>query len=210
MTTARDDILRRVRAAKGGPATAPPADYRRWSALDRAQLVERFCERVADYQADVRRASAAGLGSELRSCLKSRDARVVGIPPGLPEAWRPIGVELLEDRGLTAPELDHLDAVVTGCTAAIAETGTIILASGPAEGRRALTLVPDVHVCIVQEPQILGGVPEAIAALDGLVKATRRPLTLVSGPSATSDIELARVEGVHGPRTLVVLVVPTE
>jgi L-lactate dehydrogenase complex protein LldG len=111
------------------------------------------------------------------------------------------------DEGLTPQELDRLDGVLTGCTTAIAETGTIVLSGDPTEGRRALTLVPDLHVCVVFESQIVGSVPEAIASLDGRVETRRRPITFISGPSATSDIELSRVEGVHGPRVLVVLVV---
>jgi L-lactate dehydrogenase complex protein LldG len=125
----------------------------------------------------------------------------IGVPAGLPAAWRPPGA--VEDHGLTPRELDALDGVLTGCTVAIAETGTLVLAAGPAEGRRALTLVPDLHVCVVRPTQVVETVPEAFEALRGL---ERRPLTFVSGPSATSDIELQRVEGVHGPRTLVVLI----
>jgi L-lactate dehydrogenase complex protein LldG len=125
------------------------------------------------------------------------------VPPGLPGEWRPPGLDVVEDHGLTARELDGLDGVLTGCTLAIAETGTLVLAAGPAEGRRALTLVPDLHICVVRASQVVDGVPAAFAELGSLA---RRPLTLVSGPSATSDIELNRVEGVHGPRTLVVLV----
>jgi L-lactate dehydrogenase complex protein LldG len=129
----------------------------------------------------------------------------IGVPPGIPIAWRPTGA--VEDYGLTAHELDGLDGVLTGCTVAIAETGTLVLAAGPTEGRRALTLVPDLHICVVYTGQIVETVPEAFALLRGL---ERRPLTFVSGPSATSDIELKRVEGVHGPRTLVVLIVDEE
>lgn len=130
----------------------------------------------------------------------------VAVPPGLPAHWRPAGA--VEDDGLTPRDLDALDGVLTGCTAAVAETGTIVLTHGAGEGRRALTLVPDRHVCVVRESQIVELVPEALARIAPLVAHERRPVTLVSGPSATSDIELSRVEGVHGPRTLVVLVVP--
>ena len=112
----------------------------------------------------------------------------------------------MEDDGLSAAALDALDGVVTGCTLAVAQTGTLALTGAPAEGRRALTLVPDLHVCIVAEAQVVAGLPQALAALAPLVRDERRPVVLVSGPSATSDIELQRVEGVHGPRHLVVLV----
>jgi L-lactate dehydrogenase complex protein LldG len=138
---------------------------------------------------------------------RERGVRRLGVPPGLPPRWRPAGVVLVEDDGLAPQELDALDGVVTGCTLAIAETGTIGLTGGPADGRRALTLVPDLHVCVVEEGRILELVVEGIRAL---AAAGTGPITLVSGPSATSDIELERVEGVHGPRRLVVLVVPTE
>ena len=120
----------------------------------------------------------------------------VAVPPGV--AWRPDGVDVVIDDGLSPTELDALDGVLTGCTVAVAETGTIVLAGGPADGRRALTLVPDLHVCVVEERQIVELVPEAMERLAELVRRERRPLTFVSGPSATSDIELSRVEGVHG------------
>jgi L-lactate utilization protein LutC len=140
------------------------------------------------------------------SLLNERGAVHVGVPVGLPAEWRP-RAGAIDDESLGIDELDALDGVVTGCTVAIAETGTIVLAGGPGEGRRALTLVPDLHVCVVRDTQIVAVLPEAIEALDHLVKAEHRPLTFVSGPSATSDIELSRVEGVHGPRDLVVVVV---
>ncbi len=120
--------------------------------------------------------------------------------------WRPHGIELTEDEGLSATELDRLDGALTGCAAGIAETGTFVLDGGPGQGRRALTLVPDLHICVIGEAQISGLVPETVERLEPAVREGR-PLTFVSGPSATSDIELNRVEGVHGPRTLHVLVV---
>ncbi|MQA76485.1 MAG: lactate utilization protein C, partial [Solirubrobacterales bacterium] len=129
-------------------------------------------------------------------------ARRIAIPPALPAAWRPPGVELIEDDGLSPAELDGLDGALTGCALAIAETGTVVLAGGPADGRRALTLVPDLHVCVVEAGQVVATVPEAVRALEPKARATASPLTFVSGPSATSDIELSRVEGVHGPRRL--------
>ncbi len=131
-------------------------------------------------------------------------AGTLGVPADLPGSWSPPGA--VTDDGLSARELDGLDGAVTGCELAIAETGTIVLRSGGrAQGRRALTLVPDLHVCVVGEDQVLAAVPAAIAALEGAAR-DGDPLTLVSGPSATSDIELSRVEGVHGPRTLHVVV----
>jgi L-lactate dehydrogenase complex protein LldG len=116
-------------------------------------------------------------------------------------------VELLRDTGLTNAQLDESDGVLTGCALGIAQTGTIVLDSGPLQGRRVLTLLPDYHLCVVRADQIVDLVPEAITQLDQAVREQRRPITFISGPSATSDIELNRVEGVHGPRTLEVLVV---
>ena len=123
------------------------------------------------------------------------------MPAALPGAWRPDGLELVVDDGLSPRELDALDGALTGCALAIAETGTIVLDGGELSGRRALTLVPDLHVCVVEAAQVVATVPDAIRALD----RARGPITLVSGPSATSDIELSRVEGVHGPRRLEVV-----
>ena len=210
MTSARNEILARIRTTSR--AAPPPAmrTYRRVSTLSADERVTQFCDRVADYRAEVTRVPAANLTAEISAALAKHSARGAGIPPGLPRSWWPPDVELIPDRDLTASELDELDGVLTGCTAAIAETGTIVLAGGPTEGRRALTLVPDLHLCVVHESQIVGLVSEAVEVLDQLVKAERRPLTLISGPSATSDIELSRVEGVHGPRTFVVLVVSAE
>jgi L-lactate dehydrogenase complex protein LldG len=199
--TARDDVLARVRAALQDvprdedafaadyhPPPAPPGDP-----------VQLFVDRVSDYRATVREATEVAVAVE-RVCAE-HDAWRLGIPPGLPREWRPDGVELVADEGLTARELDALGGALTGCALAIAETGTIILDGGQRSGRRALTLVPDLHLCVVERAQVVATVPEAIRALDG----ARGPFTFVSGPSATSDIELDRVEGVHGPRRLEVL-----
>jgi L-lactate dehydrogenase complex protein LldG len=198
---ARDAILGRVRSALGGGEAPSPVQraYRTVGALDTAGRTALFADRVRDYRARVAHTSAAGLRSLLEEIVAGGR---FGVPAGLPDAWRPSNA--VEDEMLTNHELDALDGVVTGCTVAIAETGTLVLAGGEREGRRALTLVPDRHICIVRAGQIVETVPEAFAALGGL---ERRPLTFVSGPSATSDIELERVEGVHGPRTLVVVIV---
>jgi L-lactate dehydrogenase complex protein LldG len=205
VTSARDEILDRVRAALAGSAAAEPVvrAYRRGGASGTA-IVELLCERLEDYKAEVRRVNADALSAAIAEICATRSAHRVGVPPGLPAEWRPSNIEIVEDHGLDAHELDALDGVVTACTLAIAETGTLVLAAGPDEGRRALTLVPDLHVCVVYESQVVETVPAAFAQLAELAT---RPLTLVSGPSATSDIELSRVEGVHGPRQLVVLVV---
>lgn len=197
--TTRDAMLERIRSALAD-ATPPPAiprAYRLVSTAGTEARVALFCERVGEYKADVRRVSDPA-GEIAAVC----DGRRMVVPTGLPDAWRPAG--LVEDIDLSPHELDAVDGVVTGCTVAVAETGTIVLTAAPHEGRRAITLVPDLHVCVVEASQIVALIPEAIERLGD---AARRPLTFISGPSATSDIELNRVEGVHGPRTLVVLVV---
>jgi L-lactate dehydrogenase complex protein LldG len=208
--SAREEVLGRVRDALGSdhasPATEPPRDYRLRGELPREQVVERFAERVADYRASVRRASREELASVLAAACRERGAARIGVPPGLPQEWRPEGLELVADDGLSPGELDRLDGALTGCAVAIAETGTVVLDGGAASGRRALTLVPDYHLCVVLEDDVRALVPEAVAALAGAA-SEGRPITFVSGPSATSDIELSRVEGVHGPRTLDVVIV---
>jgi L-lactate dehydrogenase complex protein LldG len=200
--SARDDVLARVRAAlsdvPAAEAPTPAHAYEPPPAPDGDPVV-RFAERVSDYQATVR--DAGELAATIVGVCAEHRARRLGVPAGLLEGWRPDGLELVEDDGLSARELDALDGALTGCALAIAETGTIVLDGGARSGRRALTLVPDLHVCIVERGQVVATVPEAIRALEG----ARGPFTFVSGPSATSDIELDRVEGVHGPRRLEVL-----
>jgi L-lactate dehydrogenase complex protein LldG len=165
--------------------------------------VARFCERVGDYRAEVRRVT--DVAEAVAAAARERAATRFVVPAGLPHAWRPAELELVDDAGFSPAELDRMEGVITGCTVAIAETGTIVLAGGADEGRRAITLVPDLHICVVDEAQIVELVPEAFLRLAELGMQTR-PITFISGPSATSDIELSRVEGVHGPRDLVVLV----
>ena len=193
--SARDDILAGVRRAlqdADRSEVTVPRGYRRTPPV----AVELFVERVADYRAEVVRCAPEEVAARIAEALPPQ-ARVV-VPDGLP--WQVPGA--VADTGLSAVQLDELDAVVTGASVGIASTGTIVLSHGPGEGRRALTLVPDVHVCVVREDQVVADVPDAVALLD-----PSRPTTWISGPSATSDIELDRVEGVHGPRTLRVLVV---
>jgi L-lactate dehydrogenase complex protein LldG len=203
--SSRDAILARVKKAISGATAAPvPRSYR--TAGSSADRVALFCERVGDYRADVRRVAPGGEAAEIAAVCESLGARRLVVPAGLPAELRAEVLELVEDDQLDPHELDTMDGVVTGCSVAIAETGTIVLTAAPSEGRRAITLVPDLHICLVEESQIVELVPEAVARLADAVRQ-RRPLTFISGPSATSDIELSRVEGVHGPRTLVVLVV---
>jgi L-lactate dehydrogenase complex protein LldG len=213
---ARAAILARIAGAlRDIPAAERAGDvpieraYRRSLGLAHAAIVERLCERLADYGADVRRCAPGDEAPTIADVLASHRARRVGIPPDLPSQLRPRGVELVEDRDLPvrgADGLEGLDAVVTTCSVAIAETGTLCLAGGLGDGRRALTLVPDLHVCVVGTTQVASSVPEGMAALGAAARAGR-PITLASGPSATSDIEMDRVAGVHGPRRLVVVLV---
>lgn len=205
MSSARAAVLARVRFAIGSARRETPVSrsYRRKDELSSGARVELLCERVSDYRAEVRRVAAAELPAAITAAFTARGATRVGIPAGVPAEWRASELELVEDNDLSFAELNGLDGVLTGCTLAIAETGTLVLTAGPTEGRRALTLIPDLHVCVVHESQVVELVPEAIAALRD---RRTRPLTFISGPSATSDIELSRVEGVHGPRSLSVIV----
>jgi L-lactate dehydrogenase complex protein LldG len=201
--SARDEVLGRVRAALGDrPSPGPvPRDYLR--ALDDVDVVELFAERAADYRATVTRVPASSIGAAVAQALRERGARRLVVPAGLPGAWLAgADVEALSDEPpLSLPDLDGADGVISGCAVAVALTGTIVLDAGPGQGRRALTLLPDYHLCVVRTDQIAATVPEALARLE-----PRRPQTWISGPSATSDIELDRVEGVHGPRTLHILI----
>ncbi len=217
IATAKETILRRIRrATRDVPEGERPEDvpvergYRVRDEGTREEIVARFAENVAEYRATVRRVAGDELRSAIREALERRGVRRLVVPEDLPEDWVPEGVEALRDgpgSRLTNEELDASDGVLTGCSLGIAQTGTIVLDAGPGQGRRALTLLPDYHLCVVREEQVVGLVPEAFARLEATVREKGRAITFVSGPSATSDIELNRVEGVHGPRTLEVLVV---
>ena len=227
MTGSREQILARIRAAAAATAggngptrdgagvdvdaayAALPREYLRAhhdaTAHDIADL---FAERAADYRAVVERVPGPGLAAAVARVLAARAAAAPAaafvVPAGLPAGWLaelPAAITLARDEPpLPAAELDRAAGVITGCAVAIAETGTIILDHGPGQGRRALTLVPDFHLVIVQAGQVAADLADAFARLDPV-----RPHTLISGPSATSDIELIRVEGVHGPRNLHIL-----
>ncbi|MFR0355495.1 LutC/YkgG family protein [Streptomyces sediminimaris] len=209
--SSRERILGRVRRALADvPSDDPPYEQavrreylREHGNRDVARTVELLAENLADYRAVVHRCEAGELASLIGRLLAERGSRTVLVPPGLDEAWLDgTDAERIPDRaGSTPHELDRVDSVVTGCAVAIAETGTIVLDGGPDQGRRRITLVPDHHVCVVRVPeQVVSAVPQALERLD-----PAHPLTWISGPSATSDIELDRVEGVHGPRTLEVV-----
>lgn len=217
--SAREQILGRVRQALGDvPADEPPswdghgssdpaAAYRREHDGTPAELISLFAERCGEYRAHVTRCAGDGaaIGAAVaEACARHRVGSLV-VPEGVPAAWVPGGVRIVsDDPPLSPAALDEIDGVLTSCALAIAPTGTIVLSAGSGQGRRALTLVPDLHVCVVSGEQIVAGVPEAILAVRPDAEHGR-PITLISGPSATSDIELKRVEGVHGPRRLEVV-----
>ena len=202
---ARAVVLERIREALADapPALPVPRDYERALPSGTA-IVDLFAERVSDYRATVHRTPAASLPATIATVLEARGAARVAVPAGLPDDWLAAtgAGAVADDPSLAYGDLDQLEGVITGCAVAIAETGTIVLDGGAGQGRRALSLLPDLHVCVVLASQIVGTVPEALARLDPI-----RPQTWISGPSATSDIELQRVEGVHGPRVLDVVIV---
>jgi L-lactate dehydrogenase complex protein LldG len=196
--SSKDVILGRIRSALSSGVDAPeiPRDYRRGEAkVDLDLLVER----LVDYKAVVHRVSAENSGIRA-AILEILAEGTVVVPPGLPTDWLPEALEAIVDDGLTAEQIAATDGVVTAAAVAIVETGTIVLDASPDQGRRIISLLPDLHICVLRPDQVVASVPEGVARLD-----PRRPLTWISGPSATSDIELNRVEGVHGPRNLHVI-----
>lgn len=213
MSDAKQVMLERIRnAVRDVPASERIEDvplnrsYR--SSTGNTNLLELTAERIAEYQAKVEIVTADKLASSIRASLERQGIKRLIVPHDLPEDWKPKGFELIEESTslLEHSELERTDGVLTGCTLAIAETGTLVLDHARGQGRRALTLIPDFHLCVLLESQIVDNLPAAMKMLEPSILAGR-PLTFISGPSATSDIELSRVEGVHGPRTLEVLIV---
>lgn len=209
--SSRERILGRVRRAladvpadEGPYEEAVPRDYlREHGRRTTGETVELLAENLVDYRAIVHRCDAEELPLLVMRLLAERGSQEVLVPPGLPPEWMSAAdpVRVHDRVADTARRLDRVDSVVTGCAVAIAETGTIVLDGSPDQGRRRISLVPDHHICVVRVPdQVVSSVPQALERLD-----PTRPLTWISGPSATSDIELDRVEGVHGPRTLEVI-----
>lgn len=217
-TSAKDEILARIRTALSDvpdagdtpPEQDTPVAWSYGRPTRTEGVLEVFVERVEDYKAEVVRCRAEEVPARIAEALSSREAGTVVVPAELDPAWREAisgaGIEIREDEPrLSRAELDATDAVVTACCVGAAESGTIMLDHRGDQGRRALSLVPDLHVCVVRADQIVSDVPEAVARIAPSVREQRQPITWISGGSATSDIELSRVEGVHGPRTLVVI-----
>jgi L-lactate dehydrogenase complex protein LldG len=211
LSAARDEILARVR---NGLADVPSDERSEDVPVPRDYLVaepggtlDRFVERVADYGALVRMVGVDGIATAVGEACDAFEVRSLIVPADVPASWIPRDVDQVPEPGLDVRDLDSIGAALTGCALGIAETGTIVLDAGPRQGRRTLTLVPDVHLCVIEAEQIVDGVPTALRRLADDLRRSRRPLTFVSGPSATSDIELARVEGVHGPRRFGAIVV---
>jgi len=215
MNDAKQNILKRIRSQLAGSSASKagyddiPRIYRRKSEKSRESIVKLFLERVDEYKATVKRADVTNIQQVVVESCKEGDAKNIVIPQGLPELWLPENINVQVDSNehrLTKNQIDGLDAALTGCAVAVAQTGTIGLNANEGQGRRILTLVPDLHICVVKESQIVELLPEAIILLQQDVEQGQRPITFISGPSATSDIELSRVEGVHGPRNLTVIV----
>jgi L-lactate dehydrogenase complex protein LldG len=209
----RDAILQRIRSAYPGQPSegertaeysALPRNYIRTSGDDTAARLRLFVERLHEYDTGVREASSESLSEVVSQVLQQRGKRRLAIPPGLPAQWLPQGFEFVLADNLSPLEIDRFDGIVSGCTLGIALTGSLVLQNSEAQGPRALSLVPDYHLCVVFADQVVGTVPEA---LDRLVATAHLPTTFISGPSATADIEMTRIKGVHGPRFLDVILV---
>ncbi len=199
---AKAEILERIRRASVTPVQAARSELT-ISTRSRPDIVDQFAEYVAEYRATVVRASEGNLAKAIEALLKERGSRKVVVPHDFQADWC-IAAE--PDTGFTHRELAAMQTVITCCALGIAETGTIVLDAGRGQGRRALSLIPDHHICLIWEDQVVDSIPEGVLQLERAAKEGK-PLTWISGPSATSDIELSRVEGVHGPRILDVVIV---
>jgi L-lactate dehydrogenase complex protein LldG len=214
MSGSREAMLEKIRGALKDVSTEEEPgdvrvvrDYRTADPAPRPAIVAQFIERVAEYKAVVKAVASADLPRAIAETCAARGVKRLVVPADIPEEWIPPGVTPLRDPGLSYDQLEHSDGVLTGCALGIAQTGTVVLDCGPTQGRRVITLLPDYHLCVIREDQVVGLVPESLARLHSAAQTPGRPITFISGPSATSDIELSRVEGVHGPRSLEVLVV---
>jgi L-lactate dehydrogenase complex protein LldG len=208
----RAEVLRSIRAAKGGVSNGETArreweglarGYRRSASLERSAVIELLEDRLRDYDAHVARVTQGDITAQVASMLKARGKRRMVVPAGLAAEWLPAGFEFVVDDGMTAAELNGFDGVMTGSTVAVAETGTVVLQNVAGQGRRSVTLVPDYHLCVVRVEDVVETVPEAMERLAVTAGLTT---TFISGPSATADIEMTRIKGVHGPRFLDVIV----
>jgi L-lactate dehydrogenase complex protein LldG len=208
---ARQAILGKIRKALGPATTTPeqlwptiPRTFRKESSASRAEVLDRLKDRLHDYDAQVLESTRADMTDAIRRMLTARGVNRILLPAGLSQDLLPQGFQFVPDTGLSAAELNTCDGVITECTLAIAETGTIVLQNVPGQGRRAASLVPDYHLCLVETAKVKATVPEAIAALQ---PTAGLPTTFISGPSATADIEMTRIKGVHGPRFLDVILI---
>jgi L-lactate dehydrogenase complex protein LldG len=213
VTSSREEILQRVRTATGGASTAEaaraawsavPRRYKRAGTREREIVLELLEDRLRDYDATVVRCERDGVARSVAGMLSERGKRRLVVPAGFVPEWLPVGFEFVVDEELPAMELDGVDGVVTGSTVAVAETGTVVLQNVAGQGRRAATLVPDYHLCLVRVEDVVETVPEALDRLRG---TSGLATTFVSGPSATADIEMTRIKGVHGPRFLDVILI---
>jgi L-lactate dehydrogenase complex protein LldG len=210
---ARATVLNNIRTALGKPVAegaialeyaSLSRAYKRVGTLDRTAILELFTDRLLEYDAGVYRTAAAGIGAEAGRILTLRGMRHIAIPDDLPAEWLPEGFDFQKASGFDENQLDRLDGLFSGCTVAIAETGSIVLQNAPAQGPRRMSLVPDYQLCVVFAGQVVETVPESFARLEATATL---PTTFLSGPSATADIEMTRIKGVHGPRFLDVLLV---
>jgi len=207
---ARQEVLDRIRRAAPGAGdraaeyAAIPREYRREGTMSAGARLELFAARLYDYGANVYRCTAAQIADAVGQALTQRRRKAIVVANGVPASWLPEGFEFVEDSNLSYAALDQSNGVLTGCEAAVAFTGTIVLRHGPGQARRAVTLVPDYHLCVVHAQQLVETLPEAIRRVE---QFRVLPLTTISGPSATSDIEMTRIKGVHGPRMMDVVLV---